>query len=98
MVAPDLINVEVLSVLRRMVLHALIPAERGEEAVRDLVAAPIRLLPTLPLAEGIWRLRDNVSAYDACYIALAGILGCALVTADARLARAPGLGVSVLLP
>jgi predicted nucleic acid-binding protein len=98
MVAPDLITVEVLSTLRRLARHGLIAAPRAEEAVNDLVTAPIRHLPTLPLAEETWRLRENLSASDACYVALAAALDCALVSADARLARAPGLPAHVIVP
>lgn len=51
--------------------------------------------PVFAMLERIWALRENVSAYDAAYVALAELLGCALLTADGRLARAPGLGCSV---
>jgi predicted nucleic acid-binding protein len=98
MVAPDLIMVEVLSTLRRLVRHGFIETPRAEEAVHDLATAPIRHLPTLPLAEATWQLRANLSAYDACYVALAAALDCALVSADVRLARAPGLPARVIVP
>lgn len=98
MVAPDLITVEALSTLRRLLHQSFVTQDRADEAVADLIAAPIRRLPTLPLGEAIWRLRANFSAYDACYVALAQALGCTLITADARLARAPRLPVSVVVP
>jgi predicted nucleic acid-binding protein len=44
----------------------------------------------------VWELRANVTSYDACYVALARDLGCALVTADRRVSRAPGLGVPMV--
>ena len=98
MVAPDVITVEVLSAVRRLVRQGLISARRGDEVVEDLIAAPIRQLPTLPLAAAIWRLRANLSTYDACYVALAAALDCPLVSVDARLARAPGLPARVIIP
>jgi predicted nucleic acid-binding protein len=98
MVAPDLITVEVLSTVRRLVRHGLIDTPRAEEALHDLVTAPIRQMPTLPLAEAVWRLRENLSAYDACYVALAAALDCPLVSADARLAHTSGLPARVIVP
>lgn len=98
MVAPDLITVEVLSTLRRLVHQSLLPLPRAEEAVGDLITAPVRRLPALALADAIWGLRDNLSAYDACYVALAAALGCTLVSGDARLARAPRLPIPVVVP
>jgi predicted nucleic acid-binding protein len=91
MVAPDLVTAEVLSTLRRLVRQDAMTSTRAYEAVSDLVTAPLRRLPTLPLATEMWRLCRNLSAYDACYVALAAALECPLVSADARLARAPEL-------
>ena len=51
--------------------------------------------PVFPLLERVWALRDNVSAFDASYIALAEALDCDLLTADARLSRAPGVECSI---
>jgi predicted nucleic acid-binding protein len=96
MVAPDLLNAEVLSVLRRLEQRAALTSARAALAVTDLMTAPIRRLSTLPLITDIWLLRANVSPYDACYVALARALGCALVTADARLVRVPNLGIVVM--
>lgn len=97
MVAPDLINVEVLSTLRRLERLGTVTSVRASQAVEDLGVAPLRCWSTLTLLDIVWRLRFNVSAYDACYIALARSLRCALVTSDARLSRMPGLGVPVIL-
>jgi predicted nucleic acid-binding protein len=96
MVAPDGANPEVLSALRRMERTGHLSAERAGQAVDDLLDAPLRRLPTLPLLPAVWRLRANVTAHDACYVALAQVLGCPLVTGDRRLSRAPGLGVPLV--
>ena len=97
MVAPDLLNVEVISTLRRLEQIGTISASRAAQAINDLVRAPLRRLPTRSLISDMWSLRANVSAYDACYVALARALRCPLVTGDARLARAPGLGITALV-
>jgi predicted nucleic acid-binding protein len=98
MVAPDLINVEVLSALRRLTRDGTVSAARADQAAEDLRQSPISRFPTLPLLQGTWRLRAHLSMYDACYVSLAEALGCQLLTTDARLARAPGLSVQVLTP
>lgn len=95
MMAPDLINVEVLSTLRRLEQAGALTASRAVQAISDLQVAPVRRYPTFALLGGIWALHYNLSAYDACYVALARALGCSLVTADARLSRAPDPGVRI---
>jgi predicted nucleic acid-binding protein len=95
-VAPDVINPEVLSSLRRLERIGQLPTERANLAVEHLLIAPVRRLSTLPLLPAAWTLRANVLASDACYVALARDLGCALVTGDPRLSRAPRLGVPLL--
>jgi len=96
MTAPDVVNPEVLSVLRRMERTGEVRPERARQAVADLLDAPVRRFATLPLLPVVWELRGSVSAYDACYVALARALGCPLVTGDLRLTRAPGLGVPLV--
>jgi predicted nucleic acid-binding protein len=96
MVAPDVINPEVLWALRRRERNGKLRADRARQAVEDLLDAPLRRFPTLPLLPAVWELRANVTSYDACYVALARDLHCALVTGDRRLSRAPGLGVPLL--
>lgn len=88
--APDLLRVEVVSVLRRQVATSLITATQASAAVDDLLDLPLSVFPTAPLLRRAWQLRDNLTAYDACYVALAEALDCTLLTADARLGRAPG--------
>ena len=88
--APDLLRVEVVSVLRRQHRIGGLDSEQVEAAVEDLLALDVDVYPTGPLLRRAWELRANVTAYDACYVALAEALGCALLTADARLSRASG--------
>jgi predicted nucleic acid-binding protein len=89
--APQLLDVEVLSVVRRLVLSGEASARRGEEALDDLFALPIERYPHDVLARRAWDHRDNFSAYDATYLALAEALALEpppVLTADARFARA----------
>lgn len=94
--APDLLDVEVLSTLRRWLRAALISEAIAERAVRNLNWAPIDRLPCAPLTAAIWERRHNLTPYDAAYVALAADLRCPLVTFDARLARAPALGIEIV--
>ncbi len=96
MVAPDVINPEVLWALRRRERRGTLRPDRARQAVEDLLEAPLRRFPTLELLPVVWQLRANVTSYDACYVALARELGCALVTGDRRLAQAPGLSVPLV--
>jgi len=95
LVAPELLDAEVLAVVRREVLHGRLAEARATEAIEDLQAWSVDRLPHRPLLEVAWALRGHVSAYDALYVAAARAHGAALVTADGPLARAPALGVVV---
>ncbi len=86
---PDLLRVEVVSVIRRQLHVGTIDVTQAEQALVDLLELPLAVYPTAPLLLRCWQLRDNLTAYDACYIALAETLGCSLLTADTRLSRAP---------
>jgi predicted nucleic acid-binding protein len=97
MVAPDVVNPEVLSALMRMERIGELAPRRAVQAVDDLMDAPVRRFSTVPLLAEAWTLRANVSAADACYVVLARILRCPLVTADRKLSRAPGLGVPLIM-
>lgn len=88
--APDLVDVETVAVLRRHWLAGTLSARRFAAAIEDLEMLAIDRYPTLGLMRRAYELRANVSAYDAAYVALAETLGCALLTADGRLANAPG--------
>lgn len=91
LVAPALVDLEVLSVWRRHVAAKLMPARRAASALADLADLPLRRSSHQPFLDRIWELRHVVTPYDAAYIALAEALDAVLVTADARLSRAPGL-------
>jgi predicted nucleic acid-binding protein len=97
MVAPDGINPEVLSALRRLERIGELSAGRARQAIDDLLDAAVRRLPTLPLLPDAWMLRANATSYDACYVALARNLGCPLITGDRKLSRAPELGVPLII-
>ena len=98
--APHLIDSEVASGLRRLVGSGRISAQRGRSALSIWSRLGITRYPVHGLLERVWELRQNLSAYGAGYVALAESLGCALVTADGRISRAPGIRclVSVLPP
>lgn len=93
--APHLLDAEVGSVLRRRVAAGALDAPTGESALRALPALVSERFPHGVLAATAWRLRDDLTFYDALYVALAARLGVVLLTADARLARAPGLPCAV---
>lgn len=95
--APHVITAEVGSVARRMVTRGELKADRGLVLVQQVSAVTTRLHAHGPLTRLAWSMRDNVSYYDALYAALAAALGHPLLTADARLARAPGLPCAVEL-
>lgn len=93
--APELIDLEVASVLRQQLSRARLDARRARLALEDLFDLPMLRAPHRPLLGRCWELRDNLSVYDAAYVALAEALGAPLLTADARLAKAPGLRCAV---
>ncbi len=95
--APELIDLEVLSVLRRSERVGALNTRRAALAVRDLRDLPLDRAPHLPLVRRCWELRGNVTAYDAAYVALAETLGVPLLTADRRLAASPGLSCAIEL-
>ncbi len=93
--APDLVDVETVAVLRRRWLAGDLTARRFSAAVDDLGDLALLRMPTLPLMRRAYELRANVTAYDATYVALAEHLDWVLLTADNRLARAPGIACTV---
>lgn len=88
--APELLDLEVASAVRRQVGAGRLELRRADLAMGDLAAVPVRRAPHLPLLSRCWELRENITIYDAAYVALAEALGVVLLTADTRLSRAPG--------
>jgi predicted nucleic acid-binding protein len=87
---PHLLDVEVASALRRLVAARKVTAGRAAAALSDLAVLGLDRYPHAHLLSRIWQLRTNLSAYDACYAALAETLQCRLLTSDHELATAPG--------
>ncbi len=86
--APELVNVEVLHVMRRMTITGALSAARANEMRADFAELPIHCYPSNPLLDRAWALREDVTAYDALYVALAEALDATLVTTDHKLAHA----------
>ena len=93
--APYLIDIEVMSAWRRQSAAGILDARRAALALTDLQELPLRRFPHAPLMARCWELRDNLTVYDASYVALAELFEVTLLTADQRLARSPGLRCSV---
>jgi len=88
--APELIDLETTSVIRRQCQAGQLDLRRAGLALTDLVQLPLRRAPHRPLLARCWELRENLTVYDAAYAALAEALDVVLLTADVRLANAPG--------
>jgi predicted nucleic acid-binding protein len=95
LLAPELLDVEVLSVFRRAVLRRQLDEQRALRAIEDLMDWPIDRIPHRSLVWAAWQHRNNLSAYDAFYVAAARLSDAPLITADGPLARAPSLGIIV---
>jgi predicted nucleic acid-binding protein len=92
---PHLVDAEVAHALRGHVRGGRVSPDDGQAALARWARLGVRRFATTGLLSRIWELRDNLSAYDATYVALAEAFGCQLVTADTRLPRAPGPGCTV---
>jgi predicted nucleic acid-binding protein len=95
--APELLDVEVMSALARLEREGELEPRLAGNALSVLLAAPVTRVPHAGLIMDAWTRRHNLSSYDSIYVALAARLGCPLITGDGRLARAPGLGITVTL-
>ena len=96
--APHLMPVEVANILRRAVSSGELTADAASMAHADLLALRIDLFPYAPFASRVWELRDNVTCYDAWYVALAESLDAPLATLEVRLSRATGPRCSFEVP
>lgn len=83
--------------MRRAARLGRLADRRARQALDDLAALPLRRAPHLPLLPRIWELRDNLTAYDAAYVALAEAIGADLLTADERQGGAPALRCDVVV-
>lgn len=93
--APHLIDVEFLHALRRMVATGRVSEGRASVIRSDFASLRIVRYPHGLFLDRMWELRDNLTAYDAAFVALAEALEVPLVTTDARLAGAPGHTASI---
>ena len=96
--APAILDAEVMQALRRLNAAGIVREPRGRAASEILQELPVKRHPTTPLIPRLWELRENITAYDAAYVALAEALSCPLITLDSRLAQAPGHVAEVIIP
>lgn len=96
--APSLVDFEVANILRRHEVAGRIGPDQSVQAHADLLALTIERWSYELLAGRAWQLRDNLSIYDAAYVAVAELTGAPLVTLDQRIARAPGPRCTILTP
>ena len=97
LLAPELLDAEVLAVLRRAVMRERLDEQRAVEALDDLALWPIERVRHAPLLRVAWSYRHNATGYDAFYLAAARVHEATLLTADARLAGVPKPGVPIHL-
>jgi predicted nucleic acid-binding protein len=96
--APSLVGFESANIIRRHELAGLVSADQAAQAHADLLDLAIESWPYELLAARAWRLRHNLSSYDASYVALAELIGATLVTLDGRIGGAPGLRCMIATP
>jgi predicted nucleic acid-binding protein len=87
---PHLVDAEVTNGLQGLVLRDRLTAARARRAIRRFAVLPLTRWPQTPLLSRVFALRDQLTAYDATYVALAEGLGATLLTRDARMAKAGG--------
>lgn len=96
--APSLLPFEVANIIRRHELAALVTADQAAQAHSDLLDLAIEQWPYDLLVPRAWQPRQNLTTYDASYVALAELLGTSVVTLDRRIADTPGLRCTVVTP
>lgn len=98
LVAPSLFAFEAANIVRRQELAGFISTDQAAQAHADLLDLVIEYWPYDLLVPRVWQLRHNLTTYDASYVALAELLGVALVTLDRRIARAPDVRCTIMTP
>jgi predicted nucleic acid-binding protein len=93
--APALMPFEAVNSLRSLELGGHVEAGAASQAHADLLDLDVELWPHHLVAGRVWKLRSNLTAYDASYVALAEMLVAPLLTLDRRIARAPGLACEI---
>jgi predicted nucleic acid-binding protein len=97
LLAPSFLDVEVANVLRREVRLGKLPLDRAVEAIEDLIDLALTTYDVDHLLFRIWDLRENLTAYDAAYVALAEDLRVPLLTRDQKLASTKGHAAQIIL-
>jgi predicted nucleic acid-binding protein len=98
LIAPEMVRVEVASVLRRLELAKVISRPEGDAAFEDLMLLELELLPFEPFAARVWELRHSITSYDAWYVAVAEAYDLPLATLDGKLCKAAGPRCRFLTP
>ncbi len=98
LIAPELVLVEASNILRRLELSQQISRVEAPLAHSALLRLDIELFPFTPFAERIWEMRENITCYDAWYVAIAEAFGCQLATLDRKLSRASGPTCEIVTP
>ena len=96
--SPELALVESANILRRLAQSGNLSRVEAAIAFRSMLRLDVNLFPFMPFAERIWELRENLTSYDAWYVALAEGLECPLVTLDRKLGRAAGPACEIITP
>ena len=95
LLAPHLVDIEVVSAWRRLAAAGHLGEQRANQAIHDLQQMRIRRVAHPPLLDRCWQLRQNLTVYDAAYVALAEQADAVLVTGDRKLAAAPGITCAI---
>ncbi len=98
LVAPELLLAEASNVLRRLERAKKISRLEANSSQRDLLLLDLALFPYAPLADRIWDLRDNLTSYDAWYVALAEAFDAPFATLDRNLSRVKRAGCRFIVP
>ena len=96
--APHIVFAEASNSLRRLERQGYFSTGEADRAHQQLAQSSVSLFDFPPFAERVWELRNNLSSYDAWYVAIAEALDCPLVTLDLRLSRAPGPTCAFITP